>query len=103
MGLLEANGQAARRGLASGLLDHRGREVDTDDLVPASGKLQGQEARAAADVERIEAGAALEDEIQDAVPGRALAGSPDAVAEVVVEARRPAIQWVATCCLTRSV
>src|SRR5262249_5120092 len=48
-------------------------------------------ARAAPGVERVDAGPRGKDEIEDAVPGRALGGRADAVAEVLVEVPRPPI------------
>jgi len=57
----------------------------------AGRELEGEEAGAAARIERVEYASASEDEIEDAVPGGALGGRADAVAKVVVEAWRPPI------------
>src|SRR5262249_12346283 len=108
IGLLEAGGETAHRRFAPRLLDHCGREVHADDMMTASRQLQGEESRAAADVERLEAGTAVADGIPDAGPRRA---SPAARSPVVrmlwpkssskLGARR--FQCVATCCLTASI
>jgi hypothetical protein len=79
------------RRLASRLGDHRGREVDADDVMTEGRQLEAEKPRAAAGVERVDAAAGGKDEIEDAVPGRALGGRADAVAEVLVEVRRPPI------------
>src|SRR5262249_6107357 len=89
VGLLEADGDAALGGLATGLGDHRRREVDAGDAMAPGLELEGQEAGAAPGVERVEGAPSGEDEIEDAVPRRALAGRLDAVAKVLVEVRRP--------------
>jgi hypothetical protein len=57
----------------------------------AGRELEGEEAGAAAGIERVEHASAREDEIEDAIPGGALRRRADAVAKVVVEARRPPI------------
>src|SRR5207302_926390 len=51
----------------------------------AGHELEGQEAGAAAGVERVERRSAGEDEVEDTVPGGTLGGGADAVAEVLVE------------------
>ena len=57
----------------------------------AGRQLEGEKPRAAAGVERVDAGAGGKDKIEDAIPGRALGRRADAVAEVLVEVRRPPI------------
>ena len=57
----------------------------------ASRELEGEKAGAAAGVERVERASAGQNKLEDAVPGRALRWSADAVAEVLIEVRRPSI------------
>jgi len=59
--------------------------------VAAGRELEREEPGAAAGIERVERPAAGEDQIEDAVPRGALVARADAVAEVVVEGRRPPI------------
>ena len=59
--------------------------------MPAGRQLEAEEAGATAGVECVEPGSAREDQIEDAVPGGALSGGADAVAEVLVEVRCPPI------------
>ncbi|HEY3115520.1 MAG TPA: hypothetical protein VGK54_02145 [Chloroflexota bacterium] len=55
VGLLESDrGDAERRRLAPRLGDHRRREVDADDVMTAGRELEGEEAGAAAGVERVD-------------------------------------------------
>ena len=89
--LLEPDRDAELGCLASSLGDHRGREVDPGDAMPARGQLEGEKAGAAAGVQRVQRGAAAQHEVEDAVPGGALVGRADAVAEVLVEGRRPPV------------
>src|SRR5207302_1144732 len=71
--------------------DHRRREVDADDVMPAGRELEGEEPRAAAGVERVERASGGKDQIEDTIPGGALGGRADAVAKVLVEVRRAPI------------
>ena len=71
--------------------EHRGREIDAGDAMTSGRQLEAQKAGAAAGVEALERAAAGQDQIEDAVPGGALGGRADAVAEVLVEGRRPPI------------
>src|SRR6266496_3416422 len=80
VGFLEADRDATLRRLAPRLGDHRGREVDAGDVMAAGRELEGEEAGAAAGIERLERTSAPEDEVEDAVPGGALGGRADAVA-----------------------
>src|SRR5207247_6401567 len=89
VGFLEPDRDAKLRRLAPRLGDPRGREVDAGDVMAAGRELEGEEAGAAAGIERLERTSAHEDEVEDAVPGGALGGRADAVAEVLVEVRRP--------------
>src|SRR2546422_6635993 len=57
----------------------------------ASRELKGEEAGAAAGVERVGSASGGKDEIEDTIPGGALGGRADAVAEVLVEVRCPPI------------
>jgi hypothetical protein len=91
VGLLEPDRHAERRRLAPRLGDHRGREVHAGDAMAPGRQLEAEKAGAAAGIERIELAAPRQDEIEDAVPGSALRGSADAVAEVLVEVRCPPI------------
>ena len=91
VGRLEPDRHAARRRLAPRLGDHRGREVHTGDAMPAGRQLEAEKAGAAAGIERVERAPPREDEIEDAVPGCALRGRANAVAEVLVEVRCPPI------------
>src|ERR1700751_3154659 len=79
---------SSRGRLATPLREHGRREVDRGDAVTARGKLEREEAGAAADIERVERASCREHEIEDAIPGGALGGRADAVAEVLVELRR---------------
>jgi hypothetical protein len=68
-----------------------GAKVDPDDVMAAGRELEGEEAGSAPGVERVERAPAGEDEIENSVPGGALGGGADAVAEILVEVRRPPI------------
>src|SRR5262249_45926347 len=85
------NRRAALGRLATSLGDHRRREIDAGDAMTARGELEREEPRAAADIERVELGAGGNHEIEDAIPGDALAWCADAVAEVCVEPGRPPV------------
>src|SRR6266851_313696 len=92
VGLLEPHrGDTAFLRLAPCLGDHRRREVDADDVMPAARELEGEESGAAAGVERVEPASGGKDQIEDTIPGGALGGRADAVAKVLVEVRRPPI------------
>ena len=82
---------AALRRLAPRLGDHRGREVHAGDAMAPGRQLEAEKPGAAAGIERVQVAAPREDEIEDAVPGSALRGRADAVAEVLVEVRCPPI------------
>ena len=88
---LEADRDRSRGRLAPRFGDHRGREVDAGHAVSAPDELEAQEAGAAPDVERLERPTAGEHQIEDTVPGGTLGGRADAVAEVLVESRGPAV------------
>src|SRR5262249_59538318 len=89
--LLEAHRDLALGGLAAGLGDHRGREVDAGHAMAARRELEGEKAGAAADVERVELSARGDDEVEDAIPRGALALCANAVAEVCIEPGRPPV------------
>src|SRR5712692_4009685 len=84
--LLKAHRQTLLLHLLACLLDHRARKIDPGDAVSALRQLKCQEAGSAAGVERVEGLPAGEQQVEHAVPGRPLAGSANAVAEVAVEA-----------------
>src|SRR5437870_9448322 len=89
--LFEPDRDTERLGLAPRLGDHRGREVDTDDVMPTGRELEAEESGAATGVERLELAAAGQHQIEDAIPRGALGRRADAVAEVLVEVRRPPV------------
>src|SRR5262245_20120682 len=90
-GLFEPPRAGALGRLAAGLGDHGRREVDAGDPMTAAGELEREKAGAAADVERIDLPTGRKDEIEDAIPRRALARRLDAVSEFCVESRRPPV------------
>src|SRR5262245_66348010 len=84
--LLEAHRDLALGGLAAGLGDHGGREVDAGHAMATRRELEGEKAGAAADVESVEPAPVRENESEDAIPRRPLGRRADAVAEIFVEA-----------------
>ena len=91
IGLLETHGQAAVGCLALGASDHRRREVDAGHAVPARRELQTEKTGAGAHVERVQCALRPQDEPEDAIPRRVLGRRADAVAEILVEMRRPPV------------
>src|SRR5262249_12651916 len=87
--LLEPDGGAARGSLAACLDEHRRREVDRGHAVAARGKLEREKPGPASDVERVERAPGGDDEIEDPIPRPSFRSGADAVAEVLVELRRP--------------
>src|SRR5580692_6115347 len=86
--LLEADRESALSRLAARLGEHRRREIDAGDAMPAPGKFQAQEAGAAADIERVEPIPTWHHEGEDTIPGSALGRRRDAVAEALIEPGR---------------
>ena len=71
--------------------DHRRGKIDAGNPVPAGSEFDAEEPGAAAEIERIEHAPARQDQAEDAVPRGALGRGADAVAEILVEMRRPPI------------
>ena len=89
--LLEAHRETLRRRLLARPGHHRRGEIDAGHAVPARRQFERQKPGAAADIERVERaapGTRRDHEIENAVPGGALGGAADAVAEILVEMRR---------------
>src|SRR5215813_14119939 len=91
VGLRKPDRNTERHCLAPRLGQHRGREVDTRDLMTARGKLETEKAGTAARIERLEHASPSEDKIKGAVPSGALGRRADAVAEALIEVRCPPI------------
>ena len=91
VGCLEADRETLCLRLLPGQIQHRRREVDTDDPMAARSEFEGEKTGAAADIERIQRAAGGHHEVEDAVPGGAFGRRLDAVAEILVEMRRPAV------------
>ena len=91
VGLLEMDVEALHRRLAARLGQHRRREIDAGDAMPAGRQFEAEKTGAAAGVEHGERRARRDHQIEDAVPRGALGRAGDAVAEILVEARRAAI------------
>jgi hypothetical protein len=57
----------------------------------AGREFEAQKAGTAADVERRESAGGREDQIEDTVPGGPLGWGADAMAEILIEVRRPSV------------
>ena len=86
--LLEAHGKAALGSFLFSSCNHRRREIDTGDAMPAGGKFEAQKPGAATGVERVESPPRRQCETEDPVPCRMFGGGADAVPEILIEMRR---------------
>ena len=89
--LLEADREAALGCLALGPRDHRWGEIDAGHAMPARGELEAEKPGAAAEIERVERAVRRQHQAENAVPRGALGRGADAVAEILVEMRRPPV------------
>jgi hypothetical protein len=91
VGLLEPGRDTSLGRLAQSLAEHCGGEVNAGDTMTASRELEGEESCTAAGVEHVERAPLRQDDVEYTLPGGTFGGSPDGVAEVLIEVRRASI------------